>query len=631
MSHLYPSLYSVCCALLLFFIAPLSKSLHSHALWAQEVISFADSTDFHYPPWEGTLTRFRFADNALRLWDNAPQQRGNQAWITHLYTAQNFMTWEGELSFDFVPTRYNKWAILLYPYAIKKNAQGTTSISYVALELGSSSRVQLAQMEVTYETNGKISLSTPQTLILDKETYRYTEKKNRISWVVNYDHTEGWTLSLNTYQPMLEGLRKVGTTPFILNNSSHQVAPHWGLLVTYTQSNAHSIALHKWHYTSSTKGTTTPDDEPEADYFSPPTYDGTKLSLTCADTPDLSQARLSLQPAVTTLRPEVVGTTLHLYPQKPLSAGSYRLFIQGVCSQKGIQIPDLSFTFSVEKEGEVPTPIAPLPLRGNPLLSELLCYPSIGGSEYIEVYNPTPDTIDMRHFALAVRTEGRLGKVYPIEGRNPLLPPGEYRAITPWAEGLITTFGVASDSLLEVSKFPSLPNHKGQIVLLRRADGVSIEEVAYSDESKSSKGSIQGCALERISFAYPSLNAHNWQWATPETGYGTPGKRNSNQDNEELLSTADIGAIGSPIQAANYIVQAFSQEGFEVSTIVVSMSGGRIAYMDKQTTYTLCQSIREGVSLSSLGYTPHGLLLHFVIRTQINALPQRLTFFIHGE
>lgn len=162
------------------------------------------------------------------------------------------------------------------------------------------------------------------------------------------------------------------------------------------------------------------------------------------------------------------------------------------------------------------------------VINEILFNPRPDGTDYIELYNRGNNIIDLKDCYIANRTAGSIGGLKQISNESRLLFPGDYLVITEDALAVKKHY-LAKDpaAFAEISPMPSLPDNKGDVVLLN-ARGDIIDELAYDEHWQFQLiNNVEGVALERINYNKPTQDAANWHSAASDAGYGTPGYQNS--------------------------------------------------------------------------------------------------------
>lgn len=172
-------------------------------------------------------------------------------------------------------------------------------------------------------------------------------------------------------------------------------------------------------------------------------------------------------------------------------------------------------------------------VRGMLLFNEVMYDNATNGAEYIEIYNPTEESIVLPVLYLYKMYED--GKVYSTttlrneDSTVPLTVPSKgYLCFTKYRNTVIKKHNVEGSNLIEISKFPSLLNDGGYLALSNSEKvekGQTFDTCRFGDimHTTSAKKPI-GISLEKISPELSSLNK-NWRSSNHITG-GTPGIKN---------------------------------------------------------------------------------------------------------
>ena len=166
------------------------------------------------------------------------------------------------------------------------------------------------------------------------------------------------------------------------------------------------------------------------------------------------------------------------------------------------------------------------------LISEVLFNPLPYCPDFIEVYNPGPRTFDVSDLRLANRDpqSGEIVSAGRIISGHRLFFPEEYLVFTEDPRELSSYFLVQDPAcLVETLEMPAMGDMDGSVLILDKYLQV-IDELAYDREMHHPVlASQEGVSLERISYVAGSGNRSNWHSASSVEGFGTPGRRNSQQ------------------------------------------------------------------------------------------------------
>ena len=151
--------------------------------------------------------------------------------------------------------------------------------------------------------------------------------------------------------------------------------------------------------------------------------------------------------------------------------------------------------------------------RNDIVINEIMYAPINPEPEWIELYNRSEKTINLKYYSLADEKD-----TTRIIKNSITLNPKEFFVVA--LDSLIFSFYNIS-SKYQISKYPSLNNGGDKIILLD-----SLNRVIDSLEYFSSWGGSHGKSLERIDPDEPSTDSTNWKTSKDKKN-GTPGKINS--------------------------------------------------------------------------------------------------------
>ena len=189
------------------------------------------------------------------------------------------------------------------------------------------------------------------------------------------------------------------------------------------------------------------------------------------------------------------------------------------------------------------------------LINEIMYDPEEGMPEYVELFLPGDQILDLKDLAIHVKEEGGSAD-HPIalSPHSRLIRPGQYLVLTDCVPHLMDAYGLeVSGQWVEVEGLPGLNNSSGIIYLTDRAANV-VDLAEYSDEMHMELlDDPRGISLERISASRSGNDPDNWHSAASIVGYASPGMENSQSyggsDSDLLL---DISTeVFSPDNDAN--------------------------------------------------------------------------------
>ncbi len=163
------------------------------------------------------------------------------------------------------------------------------------------------------------------------------------------------------------------------------------------------------------------------------------------------------------------------------------------------------------------------------VINEILFDPFPGGKDYVEIFNCSEKRIPFYRLWLANRDkQGKLNQVYRLSPGKYPFEPHSWLALTQDTNAVFPWYFIDCPScFLQMERLPSYPNSGGAVVLLNDQMEI-IDEFHYTDKMHSPfLADPEGIALERISVKEATNNPGNWHSASTQSGYGTPGYRNS--------------------------------------------------------------------------------------------------------
>ena len=270
---------------------------------------------------------------------------------------------------------------------------------------------------------------------------------------------------------------------------------------------------------------------------------------------------------------------------------------------------------------------------GEIILNELLPAPFAEGSEYIELYNRSQQTLSLTGLALATRkADGSISTLYPLSTITTPLEPGGYVLLSKLLSGVEAFYLISAPQTLHEVKLPVLANNGATVVLLRLTDLTVIDEVSYSPKwHDSAIKDPKGVALERLDPDKPTQDATNWHSAAESAGYGTPGYRNSQQ----LLPSSTQNGFERPYWSdseRSYLLRyQLADAGYRCRIWVFDTMGRRIAEIANLSTLATEGTLRwDGIGYDGSRPKP-GIYIFYAELFLPNGTThtQREVFLIH--
>ncbi len=163
-------------------------------------------------------------------------------------------------------------------------------------------------------------------------------------------------------------------------------------------------------------------------------------------------------------------------------------------------------------------------LSAAPVLNEIVVRPASGEGEWVEVWNPGPDPVDLAGWTLADGT----GHRRTLEPER--LEPGGMLLLAARPESLRAAYALpGSVRVVRPSGWPVLNDHDGSggapadVVVLAAPGGAAVDSVAYHESWLPPE---DGRSLERVAPDRPGTEAGSWGWSVDPAG-ATPGRTNS--------------------------------------------------------------------------------------------------------
>jgi len=198
---------------------------------------------------------------------------------------------------------------------------------------------------------------------------------------------------------------------------------------------------------------------------------------------------------------------------------SYTVTVSGISDCSGNPIEGTQGTFV----------LGATPQAGDVLLSEVLFNPRTGGSDFVELFNPSATThFELRGWKLARLVNGAIDSPNPIAADGLLLAPRSFLVFTVNAANISLEYPMGNaDTYVQLSSLPSYNDSDGIVLLLNAQDEI-MQQFEYTDDFHYDLlESEDGVSLERISYTAEVNDKNNWRSAASTVGFATPGRPNS--------------------------------------------------------------------------------------------------------
>ena len=206
---------------------------------------------------------------------------------------------------------------------------------------------------------------------------------------------------------------------------------------------------------------------------------------------------------------------------------------------------------------------------------------STKSADFVEIYNKSNSVIDAKEvFLTAKNVNGALSNpAYQASKDHFNIFPDEYIVLTTDTGYLIRTWGTSTVQLIQMNTMPSMPDDKGNIIILDK-QGRIVDEMTYSENMHFPLlKNHAGVSLERINTFNSSSNPNNWHSASSTNNYATPTRKNSQHvsieitDHQIILSPEMISPDNDGIDDLLNIQYNFPNNGNLLSIYVYDYNG----------------------------------------------------------
>lgn len=180
--------------------------------------------------------------------------------------------------------------------------------------------------------------------------------------------------------------------------------------------------------------------------------------------------------------------------------------------------------------GSLPFALPEAPSPNDVVINEILFDPSTGGLDFVELYNRSSKTINLKDLRIGSMDTltGILKDTKPFTADGYLLFPESYVVVSENSVTIKQQYLTTNPKgFLDIIDLPSM-NTTDDVVTLSDANFTVIDNLKYTAKMHFPLlVSTKGVSLERIDFNRPTNDKTNWNSAAEAVGFATPAYRNS--------------------------------------------------------------------------------------------------------
>jgi hypothetical protein len=226
-------------------------------------------------------------------------------------------------------------------------------------------------------------------------------------------------------------------------------------------------------------------------------------------------------------------------------------------------------------------------LPGDIIINEVMFAPKTSGIDYVELRNTSSKILDLKDLYIG---EGSLTSTLiedsvRVSYDGYIMFPGDYVLLSENGATVKAQYATQKPNwFLDMDDLPSM-NSDEDVVVIANVNGVEIDKFAYTDKMHFALlNDTKGVSLEKIDSARASSDKTNWNSASSNVGFGTPGYRNS----QAMLTLATgsfslVPEVFSPdndgyndVVTINYEV---SESGLAGNVLIYNSDGQLVRYL----------------------------------------------------
>lgn len=311
--------------------------------------------------------------------------------------------------------------------------------------------------------------------------------------------------------------------------------------------------------------------------------------------------------------------TITIQLKQPIEEGeSIELIVENLEDCSG----NVSEGFGIELSNLVPAQI------GEVLISEILFNPKIGGEDFVEIFNGSGKTLNLKGWKFAkLDAKNEISEIIEIANYDLLIEPKSFLAFSENKIFLQLNYPKAGN-IIKVMKMPSFNNDVGTVIVLDKND-VEFDRFSYSQKMHHQLiVNSEGVSLERVNFDL--ANKSIWTSASKDCGFASPGSPNSQSITESLKNVFYAEPIVfNPYQnignSETFLKYHLNGQGFVAKIDVMDKNGKIVRNLSNNAI------LGSSGEIGWDGFSNSGELLpvgYYVIRIKLYATKINEDFFV---